>query len=274
MERGDAAQIRSTIANTPGVKPEEMKYQLDKFLEGKGKVTKQEIQDFIADNPVTINDTILSDIDKQRETMTWEEGETYGLRELQLRNPEFGYSIIKERRSVPRKFNRFTIRYAVTDPAGKMLARHYDTLEEAKIQAQVHAVEQGYIRDDVTQFGKWTLGRGELNDNYREILMKLPTRTGAETNVKRYEELNNIAARRNLTDSETEEMIAIERAEFSGESGTAGEDFVSGHFRDKNVFAHLRVNDKVDDAGNDVLFVEEFQSDWHQKARKFRNDEI
>jgi hypothetical protein len=71
-------------------------------------------------------------------------------------------------------------------------------------------------------------------------------------------------------------MTAIGRdlLEEHGESGTAGEDFITGHFPDKNVFAHLRVNDKKDAAGNDVLFVEEFQSDWHQGARKLRNEEI
>jgi len=55
---------------------------------------------------------------------------------------------------------------------------------------------------------------------------------------------------------------------------TAGEDFVGGHFPDKNYFAHLRVNDRKTVAGNDVTFVEEIQGDWPQAARKSRNEEI
>jgi len=272
MERGDAAQIRSTIANTPGVKADEMKYQLDKFLEGKGKVTKKEIQDFIADNPVTINDTILSDIDKQRETMTWEEGKTYDsvLPDRALfTNPEFGYRIIEE----PDRYGVGSLHYAVTDPAGKMLARVYETLEEAKIQAQIDAMKQGYIRDDVTQFNRWTLGRGSFNDNYREILLELPHQSKRRLATPREREMGYaMNATGDITAQiDAESMVRDVENEFRGHWQQAQEDTLRPV---SNVFAHLRVNDKVDDAGNDVLFVEEFQSDLHQGARNLRNNEI
>jgi hypothetical protein len=110
----------------------------------------------------------------------------------------------------------------------------------------------------------YTLPGGE---NYREVLLTLPTKTGAATNAARYDELNNIAARRNLTDAESDEMVAIEQAEFNGESGRAGEDFASGHFDEKNVLAHMRLNDRTGPNGERILFIEEIQSDWHQKGR-------
>ena len=45
--------------------------------------------------------------------------------------------------------------------------------------------------------------------------------------------------------------------------------FTSKHWRDdKNVLAHIRVNDRLDDEGNEVLFVEELQSDWAQQGRE------
>lgn len=44
--------------------------------------------------------------------------------------------------------------------------------------------------------------------------------------------------------------------------------FKGGHFEEPNVVAHIRFNDRLGQDGAKVLFVEEVQSDWHQKGRK------
>ena len=44
--------------------------------------------------------------------------------------------------------------------------------------------------------------------------------------------------------------------------------FRGGHFDEPNVLAHVRFNDRTDADGKRVLFMEELQSDWHQKGRK------
>jgi hypothetical protein len=44
-------------------------------------------------------------------------------------------------------------------------------------------------------------------------------------------------------------------------------EFRTTHFDQPNVLAHMRVNDRVVD-GKKTLFIEEIQSDWHQKGRK------
>ena len=113
----------------------------------------------------------------------------------------------------------------------------------------------------------------DINDsssNYREIELLLPPRvSSATTSTARYDELNNIAARRNLTDAESDEMLAIEQAEWEGESGAAGEDFVGGHFPEKNLLVHLRMQDvPLDDKGKKALHVHEIQSDWGQRGKK------
>ena len=41
--------------------------------------------------------------------------------------------------------------------------------------------------------------------------------------------------------------------------------FTAGHFSEPNVLAHYRTNDRVID-GKKTLFLEEVQSDWHQKG--------
>ena len=306
----DPSQVLATLRGTEGVKEAELEYRgLGPYLRNKietgGKVSKQEVQDILAANPVSIKDIIRGGEAWEAKTLTWEDlpnldppdvpAAATGLATLRIQDqlrdsgrpvaalidPEFGYRIYKHPSSARlRSSGSNTNRYSVYGPdsdaplpwsEGRYFGR---TLEEAKILAQRQAVRDGHLLGDKTIFSEETLGRGRGLQNYREILMQLPPRTGAGTTVERYEELNNIAARRNLTESESEEMVAIERAEFSGESGTAGEDFVGGHFPDKNYFAHLRVSDRETVAGNDVTLVDEIQGDWPQRARDLRKEEI
>lgn len=44
--------------------------------------------------------------------------------------------------------------------------------------------------------------------------------------------------------------------------------FRSTHFDEPNILAHVRFNERTDTGGHKVLFLEEVQSDWHQKGRK------
>lgn len=44
--------------------------------------------------------------------------------------------------------------------------------------------------------------------------------------------------------------------------------FDEGHFNQNNVLAHVRLTDRVDAEGRKTLFIEELQSDWHQKGRE------
>ena len=43
--------------------------------------------------------------------------------------------------------------------------------------------------------------------------------------------------------------------------------FKSSHYDEPNILAHVRYNDRVID-GKKTLFVEEVQSDWHQKGKR------
>ena len=50
--------------------------------------------------------------------------------------------------------------------------------------------------------------------------------------------------------------------------------YISPHFIELNILAHIRFNKRVDPEGNNVLFIEEIQSDWHQAASDLRRDMI
>ena len=61
-------------------------------------------------------------------------------------------------------------------------------------------------------------------------------------------------------------------AELYAERARLYEDYTVGqysspHWEEKNVLAHIRMNDRKDADGNNVLFIEELQSDWAQAGR-------
>jgi hypothetical protein len=108
-------------------------------------------------------------------------------------------------------------------------------------------------------------------ENYRELLLTLPDTKGARLDARRAE----IEAKgRNATDAEKQEWSSImnqlqpETRDVEGLSPFRNRpEFRTTHFDQPNILAHMRVNDRTVD-GKKTLFIEEIQSDWHQKGRK------
>ena len=46
------------------------------------------------------------------------------------------------------------------------------------------------------------------------------------------------------------------------------DEYYSSHWDEPNVFAHVRVNDRLDSEGKKMTLIEEVQSDWHQAGRE------
>lgn len=103
------------------------------------------------------------------------------------------------------------------------------------------------------KFGQYTLPGGE---NYRELLLTMPTNV-----TKLRAEADRISKLTNPTPEEIEIFKAANRL--------GDQEYRSTHFPDqRNILAHLRVNDRVDADGKKMLLIEEVQSDWHQAGRE------
>lgn len=119
-------------------------------------------------------------------------------------------------------------------------------------------------KDDGTKFSQYVLPGGE---NYRELLITLPPE---QKTVQEWRVYNEDRTRSSLF---FDEQDAKRYAEKNGgtveQTGTQDltTGFRSGHFDELNVLAHLRFNERTDVDGKRVLFIEEIQSDWHQKGR-------
>lgn len=152
-------------------------------------------------------------------------------------------------------------------------------------RAELDEALGGYTRVKEAKFSQWQLPGGE---NYRELLLRLPTpdakdvsakvaaldariagyeATGADLRAQypiiseRPPEIQNrIQMARDLT----QELMDQRKEALVSKDST----FRSSHFDQPNILAHVRFNERTDADGKRVLFLEELQSDWAQRGRK------
>ena len=172
-------------------------------------------------------------------------------------------------------------------------------LEEAKIQAYTDALDRGVLQyggEGATRFENYALPGGE---NYQEMLLTLPNPQAQKINARI--KVSGDQADDILTDMSSEGMERLDYGrstlsdgsevidftdftpsnyenvkqiakrykavpEITGVSGKF-DSFTSSHFDETNILAHGRYNTRQID-GDKTLFIEEIQSDWHQKGRK------
>lgn len=240
--KGTGEQFLAQITKTPGVKQDEIMWTgLDDFLKSKKTVTKQEVQDYLANNRVDIKEVQLGG-------MKINDKSEYALPEVM--------KVINENQGDGPDGIRLAL---VNDyDAYQALTSKFPNLEDTDNWGDRVVEDIIGSGGGGTKFSKWQLPGGE---NYREVFMTLPPKPisedearvvlGAKPDAKLSEADLYYAARKKQDD------YIVPRAHSSGVNEG-----------DVNRIAHLRVNDRVDADGKKVLFVEEVQSDWHQAGRK------
>ncbi len=238
QEIAPTSQWSAMIKKLP-IKAEELEWiGLETWLkEQKGKVSKQEILEFIQANNVKVQEVVKGGLGF--------EGRSIRMDEL----------ISKENEGI------------ITEEEKNEL----DILEQE--------VSQGVEVEDDTKFVQYQLSGGE---NYKELLLTLSQQKIPEKRQFTYEEASDyITDRKAVEVRENGLFIKNVTTEFAlnkfreNDSVTFHEylvpdrdEFISPHFDEPNVLAHVRFNERTDADGNGILFIEEIQSDWHQKGRK------
>lgn len=226
-------QIMGILKNS-GVKQEEIDWLgVDEFLEGKEKVSKAELLDFIRANNVKIEEVVKGGQYSEMPDSALEDFRNKAAEEL------FGEPI---------KYENLT--------------------KSEKADVDMRAEQDFNDSEKLTKFSQYQLPGGE---NYKELLLTLPVerKTIDELGRELYE---NFA--RKGGEPAWEELSDTEKASYNSTAqinlknfGTK-HTFTSSHFDEPNVLAHVRFNERTDAEGKRVLFIEEIQSDWHQKGRK------
>jgi hypothetical protein len=283
QDKGTGDQFLSQLQKSAGVKPDEIKYTgLDEFLKGKKAVTKAEIQGYLASNKVDVQEVRLGgqqDFDLTR--LSQLEDEFSVLRQHPIDDPNFGEDKYDEMIRLMNIRDQSTTSdlYRQADDAmmygqraqargdqrsAENFFRQYELLNTRAEKLDL----QGLGMTNLPKFSQHKLPGGE---NYRELLLTLPDTKGARLDARRAE----IEAKgRNATDAEKQEWSSImnqlqpETRDVEGLSPFRNRpEFRTTHFDQPNILAHMRVNDRTVD-GKKTLFIEEIQSDWHQKGRK------
>ena len=120
-----------------------------------------------------------------------------------------------------------------------------------------------------TKFSQYQVPGGE---NYRETLLTLPTKQRPDARYAILSDARNpnsgVASRATTMSEAIAEAggDATRVREIVG--GTDPVNFRSSHFDDPNVIAHTRSNERTSPTGERGTFLEEVQSDWHQKGKE------
>lgn len=251
-----AMQLQSpSIRGKWGVKEEEVEWTgvIEWLKEQKGKISKQEVLDFIESNQVQIDETSLATVYRvvtssndieyiKRE----EEAQKLIDGELEWVEKESSYiDIDKDEGLVQVIDHDSNVLFSGARGEGgewlygedhldddfKTIGSYEDVIAAAEEEAQdVKDHYLGYMttelvadEDSGEKYSDYTVpGNAE---NYTELLLTLPAKNNSET-------------------------------------------YQSSHFDEENILAHVRYDERTDEEGNRVLFINEVQSDWHQDGRK------
>jgi len=254
-----AEAVLATLKNA-GISKDEMQYSgIQDFLQDKTKVTKQEVLDHLQQNGLKVNETVLG-------------GHVATYDDIQ-------------------KARQWVTNASATDLAGQReMLQDIEKAADGDMNAVGNLETSGMPEELVDRFRNFA-GRGKgtkFSDpshqlpggtNYKEMLMTLPEREVSIANQAKWDKYTRlINEQRKIADDVNRPWHEVEDAnrkinQFYAQRDVYKENntnFTSGHYSDiePNVMAHTRFNDRVDADGKKMLFMEEAQSDWHQKGRK------
>lgn len=161
------------------------------------------------------------------------------------------------------------VRKGVPDPVeamdflvGRGLAT-YEELAENYDPDEVVDFAEEYGFGQVAQYDSYTVPGGKA---YREVLLTLQEPQAKQAARRRLAAIADEMARSSGASEEYYRELHAERARLAEE--LTARDYQSNHWRERNILAHVRLDDRVDTAGRRVLFVNEIQSDWGQDGKK------
>jgi uncharacterized protein YidB (DUF937 family) len=284
QKKGTGEQILKQLETTPGVKQEELETRgIKQKLQASPKITQEELQKTIKANkpPIPKRIKLGAGVDPEWQPNLNEKSqkvlEEFNVqpvvdpasgRNLGFFHPETGDILDKdqvlnlgpEELGVPVDFATGRI----TDEGVSMVNALRYAVKEAQNQFDL-ALEQTR-----TKFGQYSKSKGQ--NNYREILLQNTNdqAPGAPAISQRIDEL----LKSNPATDEEAAAINKELDSLIEKVTSPRQKFTASHYDEPDVLAHYRVSDMTGPNGEKVLYVDEIQSDWHQKARDARKREV
>jgi len=299
-KQGTGASFLNELAKGQDVKKYEMEAMgLDEFLKNKPNVTRQEVQDYIANNRINVQERQLGEniaedpigIAQRKIVFDKYEPEIQGLynemqqyetniinaRNLASKNYAEAHAALNKPGNpqptpTPQDWDNYYAAKKELERVNQIpldsreFARKLNTLRDAR-DAEANAAYT-IPESEPTKYEKFQLPGGE---NYREILMTLPNKPmdaskAAENYYTQFVKRGGEPDWGQLNPAKQQEIMNSMPAQ--AKNASANPEYRSSHWDDPNVLAHMRVNDRVDADGKKMLLIEEIQSDWHQAGRE------
>ncbi|MEN6290911.1 MAG: hypothetical protein ABFD07_02700, partial [Methanobacterium sp.] len=257
QNKGTVEQFKAMLLKN-GAKQAEMDWMGwdEHFLDIRKMITKAEVQQWIEENKIEVEEVVKSRIttgDVEMNDFTQEASEKYD-----------------ELRNIARKWEAWEQDEAYTGEISEWKSKQikeweeeyvsYDNILE-RLLPEMQENPDNYIIEDVveddTKYSQYQLPGGE---NYKEVLLTMPVEKKKLT-------LEEFAAKMNLSVEDARKAFNVHES-VGGYIDHPKGSFHSSHFDEPNILAHIRFNERTDSEGNKVLFIEEIQSDWAQKGKK------
>jgi hypothetical protein len=230
--KGTGQSFINDLMKAPDVKKEELQFTgLEDFLTNKPNVTKQEVQDFLANNRVDVKEVRKSD-----------SANTYSA----YGDDADGYFVYDPNGS-REVAGPFKTMYEAEDKADRLTLGAAPKYEKYQL-----AGGNNYREILLTLPNQWEKPRAAQTANEARIQALRQEMYGTSGTDEIRSEISR------LRNENTELQKQISEAPI----------YTSSHFDEPNILAHMRVNDRVDADGKKMLLVEEIQSDWHQAGRE------
>jgi len=277
-----ASAVINWLKKQPGVKPAELEWMgIEEMLEGKKIIGKDDLVQLLRQNEVRVEEVTKADI-VQREPIETAARERF---EDEFDLNEYLGGVSYKRVEAQIAWNDSTHRIWESTGETKENYDNYEDFEDTVTQLDAEDIFTDEVIADMTedawadsattykdaeeerragieegtQFSRYQLP-GE-KENYRELLFTLPT--PPQTNAEMAQEMFG----KKWSELSGSEMNTI--IQKSADDSVSGRGiFRSGHWDEPNVFAHVRINERIDADGAKILFVEEVQSDQNLSYRK------
>jgi len=236
--KGSGQAFLNDLLKAENVKKDELQWMgVDDFLKEKPNVTKQEVQDFIANNRVDVQEVQLGSQGQNpypyRSADEWQSAINRAERSRDFDEAERLTSAWEAYEGVgsQTKYGKYTL------PGGENYREILLTLPEARPNPIIE-IQQKTKRMEAM----------------RELQNEFANAGDMEKAISFAQKADDLQA----------SIRQLEKVPVTKQT----ENYQSSHFDEPNILAHIRVNDRVDADGKKMLLIEEIQSDWHQAGRE------
>jgi hypothetical protein len=266
QDKGTASQMLAQITKTQGVKPVELRATgLEDYLKGKGNepVTKQEIQDFLTNNRVQVDEVVLG----KGQTLSPEAKKLSGealsrMEEVDDKLASYFEGVEEVAGQDP--YSAFImLRSSIGRRAAKGDQEALDELNAFNLPPE--------IKDLVLEFGRNKNEYIKYTSQARK--MEKPKfdgyNTSGGTNAREiYLTLPGEQMPSSSPPSVNAQGVLVKPMYATQPKFTAPSPHSVSPEADANRLAHIFLDERKDAKGNNVLFVQEMQSDWAQIGKK------